>query len=263
MAVHAQNELAARIEMEDAERAYSENRFDEALQALQKAETLLGRWTDRISHLKILTLDRLCDYGNPKSTQLAPLEAEVKKYFDYANKNADDVVMDKVREVYEINKKVEYAIELAKWKNEQAKWENMPEYLEGEKAYEGKDFIAAMDWFTKAANKGNGFAMYEIGSMYYYGEGVTDDDTKAMEWFRKAADKGIADAMYEIGYMYHFGFGVTEDETKAMEWLRKAADKGNVDAMNQIGFMYKNGYGVAKDESKAEEWYKKAKDAAK
>jgi hypothetical protein len=113
MAAHAQNEIAARMEMEDAEKAYSENRFYKALEALQQAESLLGKWTGRVSHLKILALDRLCNYSDPESAYFTQLEAEIVKYLDYANKNAAEVVMDKVREVYEINKKIETAVKEA------------------------------------------------------------------------------------------------------------------------------------------------------
>jgi hypothetical protein len=130
MTMHAQNELSARIEMENAEKAYSENRFSDALQHLDKTQELLGRWTGKVSHLKILTLDRLCDYSKLKSTYFTQLELEVNKYLDYANKNADEVVIDKVREAYEIDKRLKNAKttvthQLAKDNEAKNQWETL------------------------------------------------------------------------------------------------------------------------------------------
>jgi hypothetical protein len=130
MAMHAQNELSARIEMENAEKAYSENRFSDALQHLDKTQELLGRWTGKVSHLKILILDRLCDYSKLKSTYFTQLELEVGKYLDYANKNAGEVVIDKVREAYDIDKrlknaKTEAAQRLAKDREAESQWKTL------------------------------------------------------------------------------------------------------------------------------------------
>jgi hypothetical protein len=145
MTVHAQNELEARIEMENAEKAYSEDRFGDALEHLNKTQKLLGRWTGKVSHLKILTLDRLfiCEDGECHMTGiyfggsfykpdelLAQLEQEVKRYLDYANKNADEVVIDKVREAYDIDKRVKdakatAARRLAKDDDAKKQWETL------------------------------------------------------------------------------------------------------------------------------------------
>jgi len=56
------------------------------------------------------------------------------------------------------------------------------------------------------------------------------DYIEAMRWYRKAADKGDADAMFNIGVLYDNGEGVKQDYIEAMRWYRKAADKGDADA---------------------------------
>ena len=43
---------------------------------------------------------------------------------------------------------------------------------------------------TKAAEKGNAWAQDNLGSFYEYGKGVEKDINKAIEWYTKAASKG-------------------------------------------------------------------------
>lgn len=42
-----------------------------------------------------------------------------------------------------------------------------------------------------------------------------------------AAKHGSTEAMYELGMMYYSGDGVSKDERLAFKWLRRAADKGD------------------------------------
>ena len=47
-----------------------------------------------------------------------------------------------------------------------------------------------MKWFRKAAQQGNSGAMYDLGSAYYNGDGVTIDDSLSYAWFRLAKEAG-------------------------------------------------------------------------
>jgi TPR repeat protein len=123
-----------------------------------------------------------------------------------------------------------------------------------------QDYVKAREWYEKAADKGNAFAMITIGLLYDNGQGVTQDYVKAREWYEKAAEKGHADAMNNVGLLYDNGQGVAHDYVKAREWFQKAADKGNAFAMRNLGLLYENGRGVAQDYAKAREWYGKAAD---
>ena len=65
---------------------------------------------------------------------------------------------------------------------------------------------------TKAkAETGNTVAQYNLGSMYWSGEGVLIDHKQAVKWYRKAAEQGNANAQYNLGGMYEVGHGVPED----------------------------------------------------
>ncbi len=99
----------------------------------------------------------------------------------------------------------------------------------------------------QAANQGDTQAQYNLGFMYYEGEGVPQDYAKAVEWYQKAANQGNTQAQYNLGFMYYKGeVGVdisqeneeicwlrslqgrpeTADFYKAKQWFKKSCDNG-------------------------------------
>ncbi len=127
-------------------------------------------------------------------------------------------------------------------------------------AYKAQDYARAMIFMRKAADQGDAKAEYNIGVMYYGGQGVARDYAQAMIWFRKAADQGLAHAQNSIGVMYNNGRGVALDHRQAMIWYRKAADQGLAEAQHNIGVMYDHGQAVAQDFRQAMIWFRKAAD---
>ena len=80
--------------------------------------------------------------------------------------------------------------------------------------------------YRKAADRGDAEAQYNLGQMYYRGEGVPKDSNQAVFWYTKAAAQGHARAQYILGVMYYKGKGVTEDTSLAIFWFNEAADQG-------------------------------------
>jgi ABC-type dipeptide/oligopeptide/nickel transport system permease component len=129
----------------------------------------------------------------------------------------------------------------------------------GEKYYfDDKNFTEAAKWYRMSAEQGYAPAQYELGAMYYDGEGIKQDFSEALKWFRKSADQGNADAQNSLGHMYYLGDGVTENHSEAVKWYRKSAEQGNKYAQKNLGEMYEYGYGITQDYGKAIEWYQKA-----
>ena len=62
-------------------------------------------------------------------------------------------------------------------------------------------------FYQLAANQGHAYAKYNLGTMYYGGEGVRQDYQKALELYQLAANQGDVDAQYNLGYMYDNGKG--------------------------------------------------------
>lgn len=73
------------------------------------------------------------------------------------------------------------------------------------------------------AEAGDPNAQYDLGVMYYSGEGVPKDAAEALKWFRKAADQGHAPAQFDLAHMYAKGEGVPKDEAEAYAWYNLAA----------------------------------------
>ncbi len=150
----------------------------------------------------------------------------------------------------------------------------------------------------KTAESGDADAQYEIGLLYYYGDGVWDDREEAYEWFLKSAKQGHPKAQHrvgdlclygfvgagrqesfnwhlksakqgypgaqvEIGVHYSLGSRVTKNHKEAVTWFLKAAKQGNAWAMRYLARHYREGKGVPRDDNEAARWRQKAIDTLK
>lgn len=71
--------------------------------------------------------------------------------------------------------------------------------------------------------------------------GIVRDPDKAYQLFLESAEAGDIDAAYNLGYMFYRGDGVTMSRDKALEWWIKASDKGHISASYQAAQLMKNG----------------------
>nr|MBQ5526093.1 SEL1-like repeat protein [Succinivibrionaceae bacterium] len=139
------------------------------------------------------------------------------------------------------------------------------DYLKLARLYENGTGVSqndseALEWYRKAAEKGNADAQIELGKRYFEGRGVSANEAEAVVWYRKAADKGNTEAQLELGDRYFEGRGVEQKYSTAAEWYRKAAEQGIARAQYQLGLMYSQGQGVELNYAEAAEWYRKAAD---
>lgn len=132
---------------------------------------------------------------------------------------------------------------------------------EGYKALREQDFPTAFQCFKNAAESGNTYGMFNVGLMYYKGEGIPIDKPLALLWFKKAAQAGYINAMINVSMMYENGEGVNADPAQAFIWCKKAADSGDHKAMVNLGRMYDTGMGIDIDKTQAFIWYKKSAEA--
>ena len=58
-----------------------------------------------------------------------------------------------------------------------------------------------------------------------------------------SAEQGEKEAQYNLGVMYYSGDGVLQDYAKAFELFTKSAEQGNARAQFNLGVMYENGEG--------------------
>ena len=125
---------------------------------------------------------------------------------------------------------------------------------EGFAAYQRDDYATAFEEWLPIAEQGHAAAQKYLGTMYEFGQGVSQDYAEAVKWYRLAAEQGIAFAQYNLGGMYRKGRGVQQDNAEAVKWWRLAAEQGHDDAQYNLGGMYLNGKGVSQDYIQAHMW---------
>jgi hypothetical protein len=123
-----------------------------------------------------------------------------------------------------------------------------------------QDYGQAMQWYRQAAEQGFAQAQHNLGFMYANGQGVPQDYGQAVQWYRRAAEQGHAGAQVNLGTMFLLGQGVPQDYGQAMQWYRQAAEQGVAPAQYNLGFMYEQGYGIPQDYAEALRWYRRAAD---
>ena len=101
------------------------------------------------------------------------------------------------------------------------------------------------------AEQGVAEAQFNLGLMYYNGQGVRQDYAEAVRWYRKAAEQGVAETQNNLGAMYAIGQGVRQDYAEAVKWYHQAAEQGYAAAQYNLGSMYYNGQGVRQDYAEA------------
>src|SRR5437660_1522939 len=79
-----------------------------------------------------------------------------------------------------------------------------------------RDLGKARRWWTMAAAKGDGIALYRLAT-------TEADPAAALDWYVKSAEAGCQEAMRELGDRYLKGKGIAEDHAAAARWYLKAA----------------------------------------
>ena len=126
---------------------------------------------------------------------------------------------------------------------------------EAETAFQKTDYAKALKLARPLAEDGDPRAEAVLGSAYYRGRGVPQNDSEAAKWFRLAADQGNAAARFTLGVMYGEGRGVPQDYAEAARWYRRAAEQGDAQAQYNLGLAYARGEGVTQNAVEAHMWF--------
>ena len=128
-------------------------------------------------------------------------------------------------------------------------------FEDADAAYLRQDYAIERREWRPLAEQGDAVAQFNLGLMYYNGQGVAQDYQEAVRWYRLAAEQGDAVAQNNLGVMYYNGQGVAQDYQEAVRWYRLAAEQGNAAAQTNLGVMYDNDQGVAQDYVRAHMWF--------
>jgi TPR repeat protein len=99
-------------------------------------------------------------------------------------------------------------------------------YPEAVVAYDAGDFQIALAELTRLAESGHAKAEFLLGAMFFYGNGVAQDNAVAAIWFHKSAIKGDPNGQLAFGSLHIRGIGVRQDLLEAYSWLTLAANNG-------------------------------------
>lgn len=216
--------------------------------------------------------------------------ADERKAFEWMKKSAeagDPQAMFRVGERYTIGAGVSKNADAAAYWLEKALAAKLPDVLQrsareklatltpkepitaadffelGLKRYQSGDRSGAIPHWLKAAELGEGAAMYNLSVLFEAGDyGLEPDLRKAQEWVEKAAAAGYEKAEENLKPSPDLTAGRTA--AKAGDWVgarkafEKGAEAGNASAINELAGLYAEGISVLLDEKKALELYKKA-----
>lgn len=130
------------------------------------------------------------------------------------------------------------------------------------KAIEDGQSKQAAQQLLPLANAGNSIAQVRLGTLYYLGQGVPEDEKQAVYYWKKAASQGSADAMFHLGSAYLFGNQaartVPDPDREAATWYFQAASAGHAEAQYHLGLLFLAGKGVIDSRVEATRWFRKA-----
>lgn len=149
------------------------------------------------------------------------------------------------------------------------------DYYEAVTAMEAGDYASALVEFRRAAEEGLHLAQYNLGVMYYTGQGVKQSYETAFHWLSQAADQGHLNSMFNLATMYYNGQGANsalmqiwplslisrrQNLEDAATWYQKAAEYAHPGAQYNLATMYEAGEGVKQDLTRAYMWARLARD---
>lgn len=88
-----------------------------------------------------------------------------------------------------------------------------------------KKYSEAIGIYEIFAEKGDAYAQYMIGGMFFKGLGVAQDYKVASQWFMKALKNGSPGGAYGLGLMYQEGWGFAKDYKIAASYYSLAVTR--------------------------------------
>lgn len=106
-----------------------------------------------------------------------------------------------------------------------------------------------VQWYRSRAEAGSPAAQFELGYLYFVGDGVPKDYAQALMWWRRSnqvlpepSGDWLIAMLYGKG-----GPGLARDDAQAAVWFRRSAEAGYAAAQFSLGYMYAAGQGVTQD----------------
>ena len=92
-------------------------------------------------------------------------------------------------------------------------------------AYADADYEKAYQLWRPLAESGDAGAMFDLGVLYWEGQGIPRNRPLAIEWWQRAAQNGVAAAQHNLSLAHYLGEEVAQDAHKALSLARLAAQQ--------------------------------------
>lgn len=132
--------------------------------------------------------------------------------------------------------------------------------LKGDDYFDEYAYGQAKSIYEKAQTLGSSEAIFSLGELYYYGNGIAQDYQKSLELYTSPLLKDHPEALFSIGVQYDLGEGVEQSYEKSFEYFLKASALNHNPSTFNVGYMYENGEFVDKDLTEARKWYQQSCD---
>ncbi len=116
---------------------------------------------------------------------------------------------------------------------------------------EATDINPELEALEVAAKAGDPKIQYELGNLYFTGEGAPLNKERGVELFLESAAQDYDNAEYTVAYLYDIGDTLPQDHVKAAQLFTNAALQGHEESQYRIALYYAEGVGVEKDLVKA------------
>ena len=130
----------------------------------------------------------------------------------------------------------------------------LADYEDGVEAAFSGDYDTAFKEFTIAAEEGLSLAQYNLGILYFTGQGVEQDFDEAFEWTKRAAEQGHLNAQFNLGSLYLDGQGTQVSVLEGVNWFTQAAKNGHANSAYTLAKMHQEGDFVDSDLVLAHAW---------
>ncbi len=129
------------------------------------------------------------------------------------------------------------------------KGSDIAEYAYAMILLEENKLIEGVKYLKDASKDGNRDAQYQLGKMYYKGNGVPKSKTNGFKLILSSAQKDQPFAQYDIAKIF---FSQSEESVKknGVTWLTRAVINGNNKACSELYKLYYSGLLVAQDRKK-------------
>ena len=132
--------------------------------------------------------------------------------------------------------------------------------LKGDDYFDEYAYGQAKSIYEKAKELGSNEAIFSLGELYYYGNGVAQDYQKSFELYTNPLLEDHPEAQFSIGVQYDLGEGVEQSYEKSFEYFLKGSALNHNPSTFNVGYMYENGEFVDKDLTEARKWYQQSCD---